>query len=455
MMFLKRSCLILSLSVLSSLLAAACGSSSPTPAPTNTPAPLVTTPSPGDSAPAGVTIRELGGAGQTLGFQLDREAAAEFTQKTGIKVEVIAGPESSTDRLDNYQHLLADHSAEYDVFEIDVIWPGLLAQHLVDLKDFIPPDHRDQLLPVPVQNDTVDGRLVALPLYPAMGLLYYRTDLLKKYGFANPPATWDELEAQAKKIQEGERAAGNSAFWGFVWQGNAYEGLTCNALEWQVSSGGGTIIDATGTITVNNPKAAAAFERAKNWIGTISPPGVTTYQEGDATNVWLAGNAAFMRNWPYAYALGNNKDKKTNQEPLIKGKFDVTQLPSGGAQHAGTLGGWQLGVSKYSQHPKEAALWVQFLTSREHEKQRSIKGGYLPSVKALHDDPDVLQANPYAKLLINGGSYIVDRPANVSKDNYKAVSTEYFKAVHAILAGEKPANVALSELETKLKALIP
>ena len=63
--------------------------------------------------------------------------------------------------------------------------------------------------------------------------------------------------------------------WGFVFQGNAYEGLTCDALEWVKSSGGGQIVEADGTISINNPKAAAAIERAKGWVGTISPPGRT------------------------------------------------------------------------------------------------------------------------------------------------------------------------------------
>lgn len=455
----KRGRLILLSWMLGSVLAGACDSTAPTPPPPSisTPAPTVAVaaPTPGPTTvSAGVTIRELGGSNSSTSLRLDREAAAAFTQKTGIKVEVIAGPESTTDRLDSYKQVLSNHSADYDVYEIDVIWPGILAKHLLDLKNYIPQDHLDQMLPAMIQNNMVDGQLVAVPLYPDVGLLYYRTDLLAKYGFAHPPQTWNELEAQAQKIQAGERAAGNPSFWGFVWQGNAYEGLTCAALEWQASTGGGTIIDATGTVTVNNPQAVTAFARAKRWIGTISPPGVITYQEGDAANVWLAGNAAFMRNWPYVYALGNNKDDKTNQELLIKGKFDVTQLPSGGVQHAGTLGGWQLGVSKYSLHPKEAALWVQFLTSREHEKQRAVQGSYLPAITALYNDADILRTNPYAQLLINGGSYGVARPSNVTKDSYNEVSNEYFNAVHNILTGDQTASAALIGLETELKALI-
>ena len=135
----------------------------------------------------------------------------------------------------------------------------------------------------------------------------------------------------AKMIMDKERAAGNKDMWGFVFQGNAYEGLTCDALEWVKSNGGGQIVEPDGTISINNPKAAEAIDMVKGWVGTISPPGVLSYQEEESRGVWQTGNAVFMRNWPYAYSLGNSADSP------IKGKFDVTTLPVGPAAH--TLGG--------------------------------------------------------------------------------------------------------------------
>ena len=146
-----------------------------------------------------------------------------------------------------------------------------------------------------------------MPWFTDAGLLYYRTDLLEKYGFEAPPETWAELEEMATAIQEGE-SADNPDFRGFVWQGTAYEGLTCDALEWQVSNGGGRIIEPDGTVTVNNPQAIAAFERARGWVGTISPEDVTTYRRRTPAASGRPGNAAFMRNWPYAYSRGQADD---------------------------------------------------------------------------------------------------------------------------------------------------
>ena len=155
---------------------------------------------------------------------------------------------------------------------------------------------------------------------------YYRTDLLEKYGYKEPPKTWEELTEMAKKIQDGERKDGKPDFHGFVFQGKASESVTCNAIEWIYSFNGGTIVEPDKKVTINNPDAIKALETAKGWVGTISPKGVTTYGEEEARNVWQAGNAAFMRNWPYAYALGN--DPKS----AIAGKFDVTVLAEGRRQ---------------------------------------------------------------------------------------------------------------------------
>src|SRR5262249_6894979 len=155
----------------------------------------------------------------------------------------------------------------------------------------------DQHFPSIVASQKVEGRLVALPLFTDAPALYYRKDLLERY-HAPVPRTWDEMAATAKMIMDKERKAGNSDMWGFVFQGKAYEGLTCDALEWVKSSGGGQIVEADGTISINNREAAAAIERARGWVGTISPPGVLAYGEEESRGVWQTGNSVFMRNWP-------------------------------------------------------------------------------------------------------------------------------------------------------------
>src|SRR5262249_22317901 len=135
-----------------------------------------------------------------------------------------------------------------------------------------------------IDNDTVDGKLVAAPWFVDAGLLYYRKDLLEKYG-KDVPKTWDELAGAAKAVMDGEAKAGNTAMQGYVWQGRAYEGLTCNALEWIASYGGGSIVGPDGAVTIDNPQAAKALDTAKGWIGTISPKGVLSYGEEESRGV--------------------------------------------------------------------------------------------------------------------------------------------------------------------------
>lgn len=379
----------------------------------------------------------------------DQAAVDLCAETTGIPIEIVNGPDSATDRLALYLQFFTAQASDIDVMQIDVIWPGILAEHLVDLTPYV--ENPDQYFPRIMENNTVDGALVGIPWFTDAGVLYARTDLLEKYGYTAPPTTWAELDEMATTIQEGERAE-NPDFWGFVWQGAAYEGLTCNALEWQYSNGGGTIVEPDGTISINNPQSAAAFDQAATWVDRISPPGVVSYKEEDARGVWQAGNAAFMRNWPYAYSLGNAEDS------VIKDKFAVVPLPKGdgdGAQNADTLGGWQMAVSKYSANVENAAKVAACMSGREAQKIRSTLGSNLPTIGDLYEDPDVLAANAFFGEMydvFNGGA--VARPSTVTSDQYNEVSTIYFTEVSKVLTGEQTGQEAVESIESQLQSLL-
>ncbi len=447
---LKRITISLLLALLLAISLAACGgTATPAPAQPQTPAEPADPSSP--AAPPstdGVTLRLFAGnVGQEL--ELSEAAARQFeSDNPGVTVQVIDTPDFVQDRLGVYLQLFEAQSSEGDVFQIDVIWPGDLAEHFVDLNQYgaaaVAGDHFDAI----IQNNTVDGALIGIPWFTDAGLLYYRTDLLEKYGYSDAPTTWDELEEMATTIQEGERAD-NQDFWGFVWQGNAYEGLTCDALEWVASHNGGTIVSPDSVITINNPNAIAAIDRAAGWVGTISPPGVTGYGEEESRAVWQAGNAAFMRNWPYAYSLGNAADSP------VSGLFDVSPLPAGpGGSPAATLGGWQLAVSRYSQNPELAAQFALYLASEEIQKERAIVASYNPTIKSLYNDPDVLAAAPFFDSLFDVFTNAVARPSTATAPSYNQTSTLFFNAVHSVLMGSTDAQSALEELEVDLEDLL-
>ena len=395
--------------------------------------------------PVNITVA-TGAVGQEL--EISREAATRYMElHPDIKITVLDTPDMVQDRLGLYLQFFEAQSPEVDVYQVDVIWPGDLAEHFVDLYEYGAKEVAESHFPEIVENNTVDGKLVAIPWFTDAGLLYYRTDLLEEYGL-KPPTTWDELEAAATKVQAGERAKGNQDFWGFVWQGNAYEGLTCNALEWLASNDGGSIIEFDGTISVNNPRAVEILEQAAGWVGTISPPGVIGFAEEDARTMFQAGNALFMRNWPYCYSLGNGPDS------AIAGKFDVSPLPAGASgAGAATLGGWQLSVSKYSKHPEVAADVALFFASYEEQKVRAIEASMNPTIMSLYQDSEVLEASPFMGNLYDVFVNAVARPSTISAPRYNEVSTLFFNAVHSVLTGKSDASDALEELELDLQDL--
>jgi trehalose/maltose transport system substrate-binding protein len=395
----------------------------------------------------GTVTVAAGAVGQEL--ELAQDAAARYMEMCpDVNVEVLETPDLATDRLGLYLQFLQAQSADVDVYQIDVIWPGILAEHMVDLTPYVSEEVLASHFPAIVENNTVDGSLVAIPWFTDAGLLYYRTDLLEKYSL-EAPTTWDELEAAATTIQDGERAEGNADFWGYVWQGNAYEGLTCDALEWQVSHGGGMIVSPEGEIQVNNEGFITALDRAAGWVGTISPDGVTSYAEEDARGVFQAGNAAFMRNWPYAYALGNAEDS------VIAGNFDVSPLPTTEDNpNAATLGGWQLSVSRYSDNVDAAASVALFLASADEQKTRAIEGSYNPTIMSLYEDEDVLATVPFFGSLYDVFTSAVARPSTVTAEQYNDVSVLYFTAVHSVLTGENDTQTAVEDLELDLQDLL-
>jgi len=373
----------------------------------------------------------------------DDNRAKKFSQETGVNVQYTAGADSTTDRYSEYQRFFQGKSSDLDLLQIDVIFPAAFAQNLVDLGPKLG-DVAKQHFQNIIQNNTVDGKLVGLPYAGDFGLLFYRKDLLQKYGFNAPPKTWDELEQQANKIMAGEKAS-NPNFVGFVFQGNAYEGLTCDALEWFQSNGAGGFID-DGKVTINNDKGIAFMNKMRGWVGTIAPKGVTSFKEEDARNVFQGGNAAFMRNWPYAYSLGNQPDSP------IKGKFDVTPLPAGdGQKPVGTVGGWQMGVSKYSKSPDAAIEFVRYYCSPEMQTWSAVVRQNVPTIQSVSQNPVVIEADPFLRNVTDVQR--VTRPSLGLGENYNEGSTAIYQGINQILNGQDAKSV-LPDVESKLKRLL-
>jgi trehalose/maltose transport system substrate-binding protein len=389
----------------------------------------------------GTSVTFLGDGPVGTSHTRDQMLVARFSKDTGIKVKLVPHPVDSSAAYSQLARTFSAKSSAFDVMMLDVIWPGAFAQYLVNLRPALAKEAKQHAAGI-IKNNTIAGKLIAMPWFGDFGILYYRTDLLRKYGYKSPPTTWAQLGAMAKKIQDGEQAS-NANFYGYVYQGNAYEGLTCDALEWLASSGGGHFIDG-GKATINNPRAASILNLQRSWVGTIAPRGVTTYQEGESDSAFGAGNAAFMRNWPYAYAK--------SQTGPVKGKFDVTVLPHTGRNPSvGTVGGWQLGVSKFSKNQGAAIELVRYLTSAPVEKFNAIFNSNVPTIPSVAADKAVRKINPWLKPQIANVTRVT-RPT-VLGTKYAQGSQIIYQGINQILNGQDAKNV-LPGIEQRLSRLL-
>jgi multiple sugar transport system substrate-binding protein len=343
--------------------------------------------------------------------RVELELLAEFeTAHSGLRVRQREMPASSDVQHQQFVTWLVAKDPSVDVYLIDVIWVAEFAAAgwILPLNESLFPGRRAEFIPSLLQAMTYQGRVFALPRFTENGLLYYRKDLVSA-----PPATWDALVALAKRHQRPDLA-------GFVFQGLQYEGLTVNFLE-HLWARGGSLLDARGRPAFHDDAGVAALTFLVDLIRThrISPPGVTTYMERESLQEFLEGRALFHRNWAYAWSQVQRQDSK------VRNRVGVVPLPRVGAHPgAGALGGWNLAISRFTRHPREAMQLVDWLTSREAQRRKALGEGRIPTLAALYEDPELLRAHPQFAILRHALPQARPRP-----------SDPYYPRVSGILQG--------------------
>ncbi|AKI97601.1 ABC transporter substrate-binding protein [Kosmotoga pacifica] len=363
-----------------------------------------------------------------------------------IEVEFLIQSWSTDDKHTALVTRLGAEDPNPTVFMGDVIWPAEFAAAgwAMDLTDYFTKDELEDFLPGTIQSCTYEGRLYAVPMFTDAGLLYYRKDLLEKYGY-DVPKTWDELVKVAKDISEKE------GIYGFVFQGAQYEGLVCDAVEY-IAGNGGAIIDENGKITVNRPEVIEALQFMHDMIYKykIAPESVLSFMEEDARTTFQQGKAVFMRNWPYC----NSPLNLNSPQSAVRGKYGMAPMPRGprGKSGAATLGGWNLFINNFaSPEEKEAAIkFVKFMTSEPAQLMRTIIAGTSPTRISIYSNPAALKANPalkdYYPIMINA----VPRPVTPW---YAEITDAMQEEFHAVLTGEKSASAAARDLAKRIKAI--
>ncbi len=372
----------------------------------------------------------------TLRFVTWRSEAAAVWQELianfeashpGVKVIREVGPHSSTEFHDLVSQKLRNHDPKMDVFFMDVIWPAEFAAAgwALPLDEYFSPAQQQQFIDAPIKANRYDGRIYGVPLFVDAGMLYFRKDLLEKFNLA-PPRTWPELVDQAKLVLARER---DPFLTGYSAQFKQYEGLVCNMMEFILSNGATLWDEQKLKSTLHSAKAieAVRFVRDKIIRG-VSHRGVLAYQEPESLALFTQGKAVFHRNWPYAWEVANDPRRSK-----IAGKVGIIPLPAfPGGKSVATLGGWQLGISRYSRQRQLAWQFVEYMSSSAVQKRIALATGRGPARSALYRDAEVLQKYPHFKARYETFRLAAPRPTTPVYSPLSNIMQRYFSSAIAI-----------------------
>lgn len=357
----------------------------------------------------------------------------------GTKVAIETGGNTSETQAQYLNTIMSAKDPSLDVLILDVIRPAQFAA----AGWTVPFEGKDMsaYLPAYAEANTVNGKVVALPAFADSMFLYYRKDLLDKYGIA-PPKTWDELTAAAKKIAEGEK---NPDLQGLSFQGKAIEGAVCTFLLPYWSQGKNLV--ENGKLTFDKTAAVNSLKLWKSFVDQgVAKKNIAEVATDDTRKEFQAGNVVFAVNWSYAWAQSQGKDS------AVVGKVGVARLPAvAGGEQATCLGGWEWGVSAYSNHKDEAQNLVEYLSSQDTSTFMAVNGSLLPTYPAAYKDEAVLKAAPWFADALQVVETAKPRPVT---PRYNEVSEVIRTTVNAVLAGVTTPEDGAAQIEARLKRII-
>ena len=356
------------------------------------------------------------------------QAIADFERANpGVKVVREIAPQSSTQIHDLLAQKFKNRDARLDVFFMDAVWPAEFASAgwALPLDRYFAAVEQEKFLPATVSANRYRGRIFGVPVFIDTGLLYYRKDLLEKYAVA-PPQTWNQMVQAAKTILGREQ---DRQLVGFSGQFKQYEGLVCNMMEYILSNGGALWDEKRMISALDQPAALQAVRFVRDHIiGEISGRGMLAYEEPESLALFTQGRAIFHRNWPYAWAIANDPASSK-----VAGRVGMSPLP-GFAVGTGTaaLGGWQLGISRYSRNPDLAWRFVAFMTGPDVQKRIALATGRAPTRTALYDDNEIAAKIPQLKSLLASFKRAVPRPTTPVYVPLSNIMQRYFSSVLAL-----------------------
>jgi multiple sugar transport system substrate-binding protein len=368
---------------------------------------------------------------------LDQQIMAFQEENPDIRVAVLRAPGGSARQYEAFSQQLRSGDTSPDIYVLDPTWlaefyaAGWLAQldryaaqHAIEIEEFFPPA---------AEASSLEGKLVALPLFLDGGLLYYRQDLFQKYGY-EPPLDWLELQRIALEIKAGEGLPG-----GFVWQGAPYESLTCNALEY-IWAYGGQVLDARGNPTFDTAKTRAGLQQMVDLVDLgASPPEVAGYAEGETLADFQDGDAAMMRHWASVWPYLEGSDSQ------ITDQVGIAPL------HVSCLGGLYLGLSAHSPYPEQAFRFMAFLVSPTQQLQFALEADQLPAFDPVYQDTRLMTDKPVLRELRDALQPARTRPRSPV---YAEITETIYAEVNAMLRGSQDVAATASNIQHRLELAI-
>ena len=394
------------------------------------------------AAQAETTLRAYVGGQQRP--DLMRALFAEYMKgNPGVNVKLEVGGASSDLHQKYLNMVLTARDSTLDVFLIDVIRPAQFAgAQWAEPLDAYLGDEREavmsRFLPAYREADTVNGKIYALPALADSLFLYYRKDLLQKYGLP-VPTTWPELAVTAKKVMQAEN---NPQLQGLSFQGKAVEGAVCTFLLPYWSQGGEIISD--GKMAFDRRKAEAGLNMWQGMVRDgIAKANVSEVSTDDTRKEFQAGRVIFAVSWGYAW-----NHFESGIDTKVANKVAVVKLPAmPGGKSVSCMGGWNWAVSAFSKNKLAAVKLVRWLSSAEVSKQLAIKGSFHPVYPALYTDADVVAAVPWFADALPVVESARARPVSAA---YKMISDALRINTNTVMAGVKTPNEALSEIELRI-----
>ncbi len=363
------------------------------------------------------------------------------SSQKNVQVNFTNGPQDTGQLRTKFTTMLRARGSDVDVMSMDIIWPPEFGAQgwTVPIQDKWSSSDRAKYLQGPIKGCTYNGKIWAAPFRTDVGLIYYRTDVI-----STPPETFTQMASMAQTAQSGGKTQ-----YGYVWQGAQYEGLVCDFAE--VTHGyGGDVLDPNNPtkVTATSAPVVQGLTEMVSWVGAISPSAVTTYKEEDARGTWQNGSAAFMRNWPYAFALGNDPTSSK-----IANKFDVHPMLHSDASSPGhsALGGWNLGINAFSKNPDAAWQFVQYMLQPAAQTETATKASLTVTLQSVYDDPNVLAKQPFFAKLKPVLTTALPRPVT---PKYPDVTLAIQQYVHAALLKQMSPADAMAALQSKLQSIV-